>query len=122
LPNTANATGEILANSFLALGRSRIYTDGVDMASEASIEDRAFLDGKLLSSGTSSGPGWLAEANNLQTIMVSKVNSWVAESTWGFEQVGDLRRHTRRTIVTRTDGKEARRARLVYDFVGQTVT
>lgn len=122
MPNEPNTSGEITSDDFLALGRSRIYTDGVDMASEGSTEDRAFLDGKLLSSGTSPGPGWLAEAQNLQTIMVSKANSWVAESTWGFEQVGDLRRHTRRTIVTRTDGKEARRARLVYDFVGQMAT
>lgn len=92
------------------------------MASEGSTEDRAFLDGKLLSPETSTASGWLAEDHNLQTVMVSKVGPWVAESTWGFEQVGDMRRHTRRTLVTRTDGKEARRARLVYDFVGPKET
>ena len=87
------------------------------MFSQASAEDRAFLNGAVLAVGDSPSPGWLNEGDKLQTIMVSKAGGWISEQTWGFENINGVRYHTRRGIVTRTDGKEARRARLVYDFV-----
>lgn len=90
------------------------------MFSQASTEDLAFLNGAILASGDSPSPGWLEEGEKLQTIMSSKTGGWISEQTWGFEDIAGTRYHTRRGIVTRVDGKEARRARLVYDYVGST--
>ena len=109
---------ELLPDSSHALDRSRFYNETVDIFSQVSADDKAFLDAAILAVGDSPSPGWLEEGNKLQTIMISKTGGWISEQTWGFERINGIRHHTRRGIVTRVGEKEARRARLVYDYVG----
>lgn len=44
---------------------------------------------------------------------------WRAHHLWGFEQVDDKRRHTRRVYVENKKGEKIR-VRMVYDFVGES--
>ncbi|MCJ1286686.1 hypothetical protein MMC26_006032 [Xylographa opegraphella] len=60
--------------------------------------------------------GWLEESGgeHVQSWVVSEKAGWTAEQIWGFEEINDVRYHTRHVVVrTHDDWKQAR---LVYNF------
>ena len=63
--------------------------------------------------------GWLDEdgGERVQAYAQSVGNGWGATQVWGFEMVGQQRFYTRHVVVRK--GKEMKRARLVYDFLGE---
>ncbi|KAF1812401.1 hypothetical protein P152DRAFT_436660 [Eremomyces bilateralis CBS 781.70] len=76
-------------------------------------EDEAFLK-----------DGWdkgTQEIGLVKNHVESQGNGWVGRQTWGFADIdidGKIeRRHTRRVVVTK--GSEAKRIRMVYDFISQ---
>jgi hypothetical protein len=80
-------------------------------------EDRRFLAAEVLTDGSPSS--WLEDSTgkHVQTLMKSQHDGWMAEQTWGFEEIQGTRYHTRRMIVRK--GDESRRARMVYDYVSK---
>ena len=98
--------------------KSRFYTS-LEMAAPGQDEDCKFLNGEILSDGRPCG--WLGggrgDQQHVQTFMKSDKDGWTMEQTWGCEEIGGKKYHTRRSIVRK--GDKVRRARLVYDFDGQ---
>ena len=67
--------------------------------------------------------GWLPEMSEgdnkmVQSYVESVNNGWTADQTWGFADINGERRYVRRAIVKK--GKDVKKARLVYDYVGKS--
>ena len=98
-------------------GRSRLFKDGAYQSEgPASEEDKVFLLGKKLKDGTTDSK--FVDEEHLQGWVKSvDGGNWVAEMVWGFEEINNERRYTRRSVVWK--GDQVQRARLVYDYKGQ---
>lgn len=63
---------------------------------------------------------WSSEMNDIEAIesyTESDGRGWIADQTWGFEEIGGGRRYVRHVVVTK--GKERKAIKLVYDWAGK---
>ncbi|EXJ85361.1 hypothetical protein A1O1_05725 [Capronia coronata CBS 617.96] len=98
-------------------GKSRMWKTGeLSMEGPGSEEDAAFLRAEMLKDGHT--PTKYLDDEHVQSWVINvDGGEWIAEQTWGFEEVNDERRHTRRVVVWKKGNVE--RVRLVYDFRGK---
>jgi hypothetical protein len=98
-------------------GQSRLFkADEYEAVGPATDEDLQFLLGKKLKDG-STDSNYLDDDLFQNYVKSVGGNGWVAEMTWGFEEVKGERRYTRRSIVWKGDKSE--KVRLVYDYQGK---
>ncbi|KAG9769665.1 hypothetical protein KCU88_g6817, partial [Aureobasidium melanogenum] len=98
-------------------GKSRMWKTGefVMEGPAGSEEDAAFLRGETLKDGKTASK-YLDDEHVQNWVQNVDGGDWIAEQTWGFEEVNGERRHTRRVVVWKNGKVE--RARLVYDYKG----
>ncbi|KKY21723.1 hypothetical protein UCRPC4_g03490 [Phaeomoniella chlamydospora] len=110
-------------------GRTRYLSPNTEIESsiltklaDGSIDptDVQFLSGKVLADGKMPTAGFLDEDEHtwIQSYVENEEAKWTAEQVWGFEEIEGKRMYTRRVVV-RKGGKEVKRARLVYDYLGE---
>jgi len=97
-------------------GKSRIWKTGdFKMEGPGAEVDATFLRAEQLKDGKDSK--FLDDEHVQSWVKNMDAAGWQAEQSWGFEEVNDERRYTRRVVVWK--GGDVRRARLVYDYKGQ---
>jgi hypothetical protein len=64
--------------------------------------------------------GWIEAPEYLETYVESQDRDWIARQVWGFAMVESggqsVKKYVRRAIIRKKNGKEVKRARLVYDY------
>jgi len=99
-------------------GRSRLWKTGeYKMEQPGSDQDATFLRAEKLKDGQTDSR-FLDDEHVQSWVMNVDGGGWSAEQNWGFEEINGKRMYTRRVIVWKGDKVE--RARLVYDYQGQT--
>lgn len=86
------------------------------MEGPGSEEDAVFLRGEKLKDGKTASK-YLDDDHVQSWVQNIDGGDWIAEQTWGFEEINGERRHTRRVVVWKRGQVE--RVRLVYDFRGK---
>lgn len=95
-------------------GRSHFVKLGeLDQGEDTEFLKKGFEEGKVKDGGQGNGEG---EGQVIHSWAESVGGGWVANQVWGFEVVEGKRYYVRHVVVRK--GKEVKRARLVYDFVG----
>ncbi|EXJ79565.1 hypothetical protein A1O3_07844 [Capronia epimyces CBS 606.96] len=98
-------------------GRSRLWQTGsLVIEGPASEEDAAFLRAEKLKDGQTDSK-FLDDEHVQSWVKNVDGGDWIAEQTWGFEEIKGERRYTRRVVVWK--GGKVQRARLVYDYQGK---
>lgn len=57
--------------------------------------------------------------NVIQNHVVNQKSGWEASQIWGFSLINGARYYTRRVIVSKLDGSEVLKVRLIYDWQGK---
>jgi hypothetical protein len=64
--------------------------------------------------------GWIEAPQYLESYVESQDRDWTARQVWGFALVEadgkSVKKYVRRVVVRKKNGKEVKRARLVYDY------
>ena len=64
--------------------------------------------------------GWIEAPVFLESYVESQDRDWTARQVWGFALVEsggqEVKKYVRRAIIKKKDGKDFKRARLVYDY------
>jgi len=69
--------------------------------------------------------GWLDERvgpsgeHVIQNYVINEKAGWGAAQIWGFSLIDGARYYTRRVIVSKVDGSEVLKVRLIYDWQGK---